>query len=313
MCRVMRKILFWLFGLSIFGLILGFAGRFHGLGDSMAVLRPVFISAVAVLSVVFCALRAWGVGVVGLCLAGGAALGMMPEAPLSVVPDEDRLFSVYQKNLLFRLPDISPVAEDILRAEADFVMLQEVHQQNRAILDELRGAYPYQSFCPFAGVGGPAVLSRWPVVDVPACHDGSGFVGMRVETPDGLLWIASLHLHWPFPYRQPEQLATVIPVLEGLEGPVLIGGDFNMVPWSYAVTSVAAASKTKLVGYPGGTFSFSYHQARWNLMSALPRLPIDHVLIPEAGAMIDLERRPRFGSDHHGIVAEFILGVGSAQ
>jgi endonuclease/exonuclease/phosphatase (EEP) superfamily protein YafD len=130
---------------------------------------------------------------------------------------------------------------------------------------------------------------------------------MQAETPDGPLWVASLHLHWPFPFQQPEQVNHLLPILEALEGPVLLGGDFNMVPWSHAVDALAQATTTQMSGYAGGTFAPSYHRKGQNLFAWMPHLPIDHILVPKDGAPIALQRRERFGSDHHGLLASFVL------
>jgi endonuclease/exonuclease/phosphatase (EEP) superfamily protein YafD len=125
--------------------------------------------------------------------------------------------------------------------------------------------------------------------------------------PDGPLWLVSLHLHWPFPYQQPDQVKWLLPILEALDDPVLIGGDFNMVPWSYTLKSVARATDTKLSGYAGGTFELSYVYQDNDLATWMPLLPIDHILVPASGPAVSLERRPQLGSDHYGLLGEFVL------
>ena len=203
------------------------------------------------------------------------------------------------------------MAEDILASRADFVTLQELHQRNRPILGTLRDTYPHQHFCPFAAVGGIAVLSRYPgIPGQTVCAEGAGLAAMQVATPDGPLWVVSLHLHWPYPYRQAIQVADLLPLLEGLEGPVVLGGDFNMVAWSHAVRAIASATRTENAGHVGGTFALSHTVGGENILARMPRLPIDHVLIPEDAARQSVERRPRLGSDHHGIKARFALDAG---
>ena len=247
-----------------------------------------------------------------LGLAMASAATMVPPAPVSFVDDAVSSYRVYQKNLLFRLPDTAPVADDILASGADFVTLQELHARNRPILEALRARYPHQHFCPFAAVGGIAVLSRWPpVAEQMVCENFGGLAAMQVETPDGPLWVVSIHLHWPYPYRQTEQLAQLLPMLQSLGGDAVVGGDFNMVTWSHAVDTIKTATRTKYAGYPGGTFVLSYHKDGQNLLDGLPRLPIDHVLIPDTAAGLSVERRARLGSDHHGVVADFAWPLAS--
>lgn len=287
-------------------LAVGFGGRLHGVGDTLAVVRPLLALIVGGVSVLALLIRPRRLGALGLSLSVYAAWSMAPPPLVSVIAQDASQFSIYQKNLLFLLPDTVPVADDIAATGADFVTLQELHARNRPILQKLQAQYPHQHFCPFARVGGIAALSRWPKVQT-VCDDGHGLAAMQVSTPSGHLWIVSLHLHWPFPYGQSQQLKTLAPIIETFDGPVLIGGDFNMVPWSHAVRSISEATDTKLSGYTGGTFAFSYHKEGRNLATWLPRLPIDHILVPKSGDAISLQRRDRLGSDHHGVLAEFIF------
>jgi endonuclease/exonuclease/phosphatase (EEP) superfamily protein YafD len=310
----MRQALTFLLLFVSLALAASFGGRFHGLGDTLAVGRPVLAVVVALLSLTVFLVRRRFLGAVGLALALGAGLSLVPPAPASVAPERARDYSIYQKNLLWSLPDTLPMREDIRHASPDFVTLQELHRRNRPILEALRGDFPHQHFCPFATVGGTAVLSRWPPTGAPpVCGGNSGMAAMQVATPDGPLWIVSLHLHWPYPFRQPEQLASLLPVLEGLGGPVLVGGDFNMVPWSHTVRAVAQATRSASAGYAGGTFAFSYERDGRNLAAGLPELPIDHVLVPETGLPVSVMRRERLGSDHRGLLAVFAMAqIGGA-
>ena len=44
------------------------------------------------------------------------------------------------------------------------------------------------------------------------------------------------HMDWPMPVeRQSGQLAALAQVVAGVEGPLVLAGDFNSTPWSYAL------------------------------------------------------------------------------
>ncbi len=300
---------FLFFGLSTaLILVLGFGGRFHGAGDTIALLRPLAVPVIAVIGMGWLLFKPRQLGVACLGLALGAGYTMVPPAPASFVPDDFRTYALYQKNLLFLLPDTTPVAEDILGSGADFVTLQELHARNRPILTRLRDTYPYQHFCPFAAVGGISVLSKWPVIEgQTVCEDFGGLSAMQVETPGGPLWVVSIHMHWPFPFRQSAQVQSLLPLLERLDGSAVVGGDFNMFEWAHSVRAVQRATETSYSGYPGGTFAFSYHNWGRNWLEHMPLLPIDHVLIPKEARRVSVARRPRLGSDHFGVVATFSL------
>ena len=88
---------------------------------------------------------------------------------------------------------------------------------------------------------------------------------------------------------------------------MVLGGDFNMVPWSYSVHAIQRATRTVNAGYAGGTFNFSYHLNGQDVLKALPPITIDHILVPETGVSVSIERREKLGSDHHGLLSSFTL------
>ncbi|WP_428548361.1 endonuclease/exonuclease/phosphatase family protein [Profundibacter sp.] len=273
-------------------------GALHPLGDSLAVFRGVLtiVGAVAVLVLVLqrrWVLTALGAGLVLL----SAYTVLMPRFTFSAALDVP--YALYQKNMSFRMPDTAMLATDILQQAPDFVTLEEVDRENLGLLGALKSDYPAQAFCPFAFVGGVAVASRWPkVAGSDVCLPGQGMVAMQVETPGGPLWLVALHLHWPFPHGQAAQVRRLEPALKALEGLVVLGGDFNMVPWSQTMRAITAATKTRRVGAPKYTFP---------LFDGLYMLPIDHVLVNANTRPAETWRRPQLGSDHFGLLARFYL------
>jgi endonuclease/exonuclease/phosphatase (EEP) superfamily protein YafD len=270
-------------------LLLGasFMGGLHAAGDSLAVFRPqIGLLTVAV---------ALGLGLagrrVGFVLAALALGGVAPLWQGQAVAPSAPLITHYQKNLSFRLTDPAPLIADIRAASPDTLSLQEVTATTRAVLDALAEDYPTQIVCPFARVGAVALASRWSATGAaPVCLPGQGLVAMQLDGPRGPIWLVSVHLHWPWPHRQPQQRAHVLDALKALEGPVLLGGDFNMVPWSHAVAELTRAAGGVLARPVPSTYP------RWGV---LVPLPIDHVISPGGGLV---ERRPLLGSDHHGLL-----------
>lgn len=288
-------LLFWLAaGAALLG---GFAGALHPMGDSLSVFRPHLAAAFGGLSVVLLATGLRRAGVAGLAATVLAAATLVPPSPSGATGAHT--LKAYQKNLLWILRDPDPIVADIRDAGADVVFLQEVQQWSLAVLEDLEPTHPHRLICPFSVIGGTAIVSRFPPIEgTKRCVLGRGFAAMQVAGPDGPLWLVSLHLHWPWPHQQPEDLATLSPVLQDLGGPVLIGGDFNMVPWSHTVAEIGRASRTRLAGGPGATYS---------LGPPFLGLSIDHILMPEDAALVSVERRPRLGSDHLGVLATIAL------
>ena len=246
----MRYVISLMFLIPLVLLLGSHFGALHPLGDSLAVFRGPLAVAGGISALILARLKPKGVGVVAAVLVVWSAYTVLaPRFAFSVALDAP--YALYQKNMRFDMPSTVPLQGDILEHDPDFVTLQEVSQNNRPLLASLKEQYPAQVFCPFAPVGGVAVVARWPMVAGTArCEASSGMAAMQIETPDGPVWVVSLHLHWPYPMEQAAQVRALVPMLAALEGPVVLGGDFNMVPWSHTMRSITAATDTQRIGAP---------------------------------------------------------------
>ncbi len=272
-------------------------GAFHPLGDSLAVFRGPLAVVGGVSALILARFGPKGAGVAAAALVLWSAYTVLaPRFAVSAALDAP--YALYQKNMRFDMSSTVPLRGDILEHNPDFVTLQEVSVTNRPLLADLKEQYPAQMFCPFAAVGGAAVVARWPMVAGSGrCEASNGMAAMQVETPDGPVWVVSLHLHWPYPMGQAAQVKALVPVLTELEGPVVLGGDFNMVPWSHTMRSITAATDTQRIGAPKYTL--------W--LAAYYSLPIDHVLVNINSRPADTWKRPQLGSDHNGVLARFFI------
>lgn len=274
-------------------------GALHPAADTLAVGRMPLV-ALAALAVIWTGWPRWlrwpwaGLGLV--VLAQVVVLKLAAPAPGD--------FTVYQKNLLYRNTAQGPLADDVLAAAPDVVTLQEVTGRNRAILARLEPAFPHRTTCPFYSWSENAVLSRHPVVPGGTlCLPGQGIAGLRLALPDGPVWVLSLHLRWPWPHPQHPQAAALEQVLAGLEGPVVLSGDFNMVPWGHSVTRLTGAAGLRRAGPLRPTYWLAPHG--WRAGQSLPiPLPLDQVWAPGGGR---IETRPLLGSDHAGVLARVRL------
>ena len=271
-------------------------GAVHPLGDSLAVMRPwiaggLTVCVVAALSVAQSRWAGLAAVLAGLCVVLSAPLPWRAvTADQFAVPQ-----SVYQKNLLFRLSDPSRILADIAALDPDHITLQEVSAGNRAaVYDVLAARYEHQ-YCTFPVVGGVAVLSRYPVIEgTRICVDGEGLAGFQVDAPGGPLWVVSIHLRWPYPYYQRDQIELLLPVIEALDGPVLIGGDFNMVRATWVTRAFERTSGSNLAAPLAGTIQ---------LFDGWFAPAIDHVFLPNTGGIHSV--RPRNNSDHRSVFALF--------
>ncbi|MCR9156084.1 MAG: endonuclease/exonuclease/phosphatase family protein [Rhodobacteraceae bacterium] len=273
-----------LLGGAFFG---GFAGAVHPLGDSLAVFRiPIAVAfALWVIWSPWPAWIRWFIAV--LCLA---AMGQV--VAQKYVSHPDGPITIYQKNLLFQNDQVEALVADIRAMRPDIITLQELTSRNAGLVRELRAEYPYQASCALVEWARVAILSRWPV-EGEICVEGDALVGIQVVAPEGTFWAFSVHLSWPWPHGQAKHLERLIPVFQDLDAPVVVAGDFNMVPWSFALRSIERSIDATRAGP-----LFSTLTKMW------APLPIDHVYAPGGGQAAP---RPLLGSDHNGVLAKVFV------
>lgn len=225
--------------LAILAAAAGFGGAIHPLGDSLAVFQ--LPSALTGMVMLMPATRQWfwPAAIVG-------TMSMLNVLWPKMVPTAPGTYTVYQKNLSFRQHEQAELAADILQRDTEIVTVQEVNEPNMAILEAIKTEYPTQAWCPFDFVGGTAVATKWSALGDVVCSDVGGLTTLKVQSPSGPVWLVSLHLHWPWPFGQDTQIEALLPVLEGLDAPIVLGGDFNWCPgatsyhesWRQAVRSI---------------------------------------------------------------------------
>lgn len=270
-------------------LLFGLGGAWHPIGDSFAAFRVPF--AAALLAIAFVGLVAgWRVRAI---LAGAVAAWALVGPVMARWPGETAPFtpqlSIYQKNLLFFGASSEPVAADAIALGADVVAMQEHRPRGHVILERLAQTHPHQIECMRLRRTGVALASRLPVSET-LCEEENGLAALKVETASGPVWVASLHLRWPWPLPQAAQVRRILPRLEALDAPVIIAGDYNMTPWSHTIDRLTAATGTHRPAPALATYHFA----------GLLGVPIDHVLVPRGwGAAV--ERRPKLFSDHNGL------------
>jgi len=291
--RPFRLFVFLIFVVSLGLMAASFAGWWFAFGDSLAVLRY-WISVVTLVAMVLLVRRRrrpLAALILIFGLTAGAA-GVWVQDRLQPAPGG---YALYQKNMLRNNAAQETLVAEILSADADFVTVQELGPHTLPAFRTLAAHYPTSVECFGAGGNRASVLAKWPQVpDSALCRADLGLSAVRVTTPAGEITVASLHLPWPWPYPQKARLDQVLPVLRTLAAPVVLAGDFNMVPWSAAVGQVEDATGTRRLG----PFFRTYIGHNGML-----RLPIDHVLVP--GEQGHLQLRPLAGSDHHGLLARF--------
>jgi endonuclease/exonuclease/phosphatase (EEP) superfamily protein YafD len=277
--------------LAILLVLAGYLGWLHGIGDSLSVGRGPAVAVVLVLAI---AASLLGMKVAAFWSILFALLAGTPVVLATLWPGPTGGVLIYQKNLRFDNAELAALEADIRQADPQALTLQEVSEPNRVLLANLSDRFPHQHVCEGPSVGAVAVATRLPPVPgAVVCAPGLAAMQVTVTDSQGSspVWIVSIHLGWPWPYGQADHAAKLLPVLEGLEGSVLMAGDFNMVRWGHSVRSLAGAARAAPAGPSGGSYLG---------FAPVMRLPIDHAFAPGSGR---LELRPALGSDHLGLLA----------
>ena len=250
MIRRLLTLLSILIGVAI---ILGHLGFIHPALDSFAHFRLHLMALLTLMGVIHCLSMQWTMSVLSLSVAVITSFNTADYLP-SVTGQESHADTntatvrLLQFNLRFDNPEYRRIAETIKGANADFVVLQEVTFTTGKSLALLKDDYPYQLSCRFSSIGSVALLSRHPFVDNSKrhCVRQLGFARAQFTIDGREISVASLHLHWPWPFRQHTQLDALMPDFEAMQAPLLLAGDFNAAPWSHSVKRVSAATETDI-------------------------------------------------------------------
>lgn len=291
-------------GWTIVGLLLfSFLSPYLALADSVAHFRLHLLMPLTIFTILRLTARRWrSVGIAAFVYVA-TLVSVYPSLPFlgqGKLESDGKTLKLMQLNIAFvnrRFDEVLAVVES---EKPDVITLQEITRAAWPMLETLKRDYPTQLACRTNGVGNVVILSKWPNVphnETTQCTDNNRFGWLRLNVGGKLISVASLHLYWPYPGSQPEQVATLLPLIKDIPQPVLIGGDFNASPWSASVSKIAEVSKTDLIA--GLRLSFQLTIRSW---SSPLVLPIDHVLAPQetkARAILG----PNVGSDHRPVIA----------
>ncbi len=224
--------------------------------------------------------------------------------------DAGATYRLLQTNLRFDNSTPEEFVRLLGETKPDIVTIEEISEMWAAKLTIISAMYPFQFVCPGRDkIGGVAILSRRPFVDGALAHcDGEGAVAVQtVDVAGQPVTILAMHLEWPWPKMQPQQLIALKPLFKSIidaRNPVLIGGDMNATPWSAAISKIAEGTGTSVLPQVWGTWFFV------NLPKSLAPwlgLPIDNILHSQGITLRSAKTQRIIGSDHRPILVEFSL------
>lgn len=237
---------------------------------------------------------------------------MAPRQPVS----DASTIKVMTHNVFGLNYDLDRVDDAIEAEDPDIVLLQEFFPEQAGLIDLLKIRYPYWVRCQGGKRANLGLFSKMPFTelmtpaDCPSRATGSqrtAHIIAGYTLSDGTSFtMMTTHMDWPYPIeRQADQMSAAAEAIRAIDGPLVVAGDFNSTPWSYALKTFEAESQLKretrnLITYPvmfGGSE---------RLVRTLPFLPLDHVF--QRGVTITaLHSSSETGSDHLPVVFSFVV------
>lgn len=217
--------------------------------------------------------------------------------------------------------DMQRVAQVIASENPDIVALQEYFPEQQALDGLLKPTYPYAVRCQGGKRANLGLYSKIPFdkeMSEKDCPDNA-LSGQRTAhiiagftLSDGAHFsVMTTHMDWPFPIeRQRQELAAAARDANNVDGPLIVVGDFNSTPWSYAMKRFEAMTGLRretrnLITFPE-LFTVPPRISRDGIVHTTPFLPLDQVF--ERGIVVtELHRGPQTGSDHLPVVFTFAV------
>lgn len=189
----------------------------------------------------------------------------------------------------------------VANANADIAFLQESNPTTEPIIT--RAAFANRMNCNGLDYAcSTTTLSRHPFRGEGREICGVGALTQVEVANIGPVTLVGVHLSRPLPLgvqrRQMQCLARHINAMG--DGPIIIAGDFNAAPWSFALRTFDA----DLPGFRRVTRALPTWPApgarvsRFRAPSPLAFIPIDHVYVSDDFDIVGVARGPSIGSDH---------------
>ena len=238
-----------------------------------------------------------------------AALQTRPAAPARGT------ITMMTHNLFGMNYQMAQVTAAIQAEDPDIIVLQEYFgEQATDLHPRLLAEYPFFARCRGGKRANLGLYSRLPFEQVQdgACPsnayvtDRTGHILARFQADgDKPFSVLTTHMDWPIPVdRQREQLAALSAVVDEIEGPLILAGDFNSTPWSYALRAFVAGNGLVRETMNLLTFPMSWHYlGAWR--DTVPFLPLDHVMTRGGVVVHQIGLGRPTASDHLPVVFRF--------
>ena len=286
---------------ALIAIALGTLGRHSWLLDLLSHFRVHYFSVLVLCGFALLLLRRLVSGAAVLISAAAVGASIVsytgfPSQPAQAATESFR-FATYNRH--YGNQNYAALGEWLQQVNADVLAMQEVDSmQTFEELKALLPGFPHV-YAQIDEVYDVAIFSRWPIrsAELVELAPGANQVSKAVIDWNGRsLTLVGVHLHWPMlrgtARLRDAEFRGLSTFLHSIEGPVLVGGDMNITPWSPIFREEVERSGLRDCARGQGLMT------SWPSPLPWAGIRIDHCLASEHWRVLDVDSGPSFGSDH---------------
>lgn len=233
---------------------------------------------------------------------GAASVWAYHERRVPVTEDAVATFRFLSFNVLTGNVRAGELVDAIIADPPDVMLVMETPGIEH-YPDRLASVLPYRIGCSQSASCDISLHSRFPIadgrIDKVAPFRLERLVSGRITIDGHDITIAGLHLSKPyFDQASWVELRGINTILGKIEGPLVLGGDFNAAPWTEPVALLA--KRQQLI--PGPSMP-----ATWPVRLGPFGVPIDNVFTRGNARVLRLEAGDNLGSNHRPLRAEVAI------
>jgi len=220
-------------------------------------------------------------------------------------------FKVYSANINKSNRNFSKLVPELMRSEADILLLLEITEKNIKPLTSLIQTYPYHVInlnVGFSGTG-TILMSKFPILNYEITkysEFGNMLISAMLELNNHKVIFYGTHFPRPtnileFSARS-MQITALARQISKQQLPVILAGDFNETPYSPVFKNLL-----KISGLRDSRTGFGW-QPTWPTYFPLLWIPIDHILVSPNIQVHKRTSGSHIGSDHYPVLAELSIG-----
>ncbi|WP_299700085.1 endonuclease/exonuclease/phosphatase family protein [uncultured Pontibacter sp.] len=226
--------------------------------------------------------------------------------------ESSQTFSLLVANVWMKNKQVADFLKIVYDADPDIVLVMVTNSWWIERLSPLHKIYPHKVVYPLDNTYGMALYSKLPLHNsqvkflkheqVPSIHTEVNISGKASFV------LHAMHPVPPKPSKHPDnigeeevELLKVGVMVKQRQLPTVVAGDFNDVAWSNTSRLFGTDSKLGDIRIGRGLYN------SFDATSYIMRWPLDHIYVSDEFKVLNLQKLPKFGSDHFPIYVELAL------